>query len=130
MPPTLLFCSESVDAKIRRARHHLSVLTADLMEVGRNYRPEMILKHDGPNVWLVVYHKSPYVDLSHSPWQIAVPMPANEIRPSHPIDARGTADFLIRTDAAWRDRPILDVAHTCISYVEDHVIREFKPLFE
>jgi hypothetical protein len=265
VPPTSLLCMESVDAKIRRAKHHVSVLTSDLMALGRDHRPEMILKHDGPRVWLVVYYKSPYADLSHStvfgdflhnlrssldalvhglirrcgriprwnssfpiyaqqasyerhtkpgtkgdvlaglpdkarsliqrlqpfmrggrsvdldplhqlnvmynhdkheashimlgyakeayfglhlddgrvvqfssdgpligygPWEIPIPMSTSDVKPSHRIEARGRADFLIRTDEPWQGRPILDFAHTCLNYVDDHVVREFRPFFE
>ena len=265
MPPTSLLCTESVQAKFRRAQHHLSDLTGALMELGRQYRPEMILKHDGPNVWLVVYQKNPYADLSlsaifgdflhnlrsaldalvhglvrksggtphwntgfpiystqigyeqhtrpgtkgdvlaglpadarslvkhlqpfmrggrsveldplyqlnvmcnqdkheashimlgfakvahfalhladgrrvefssdgpligYGPWQIPIPMQADEVQDSHRIEATGKADFLTRTDEAWQGRPILDFAHSCVHYVEDKVIREFRPFFE
>jgi hypothetical protein len=66
VPPTSLLFMESVDAKIQRAHHHLRVLTAELTDLSRNYKPTMVLKHDDRDVWLVVYHKSPYAELSVS----------------------------------------------------------------
>jgi hypothetical protein len=64
------------------------------------------------------------------PWLIPIPMNSSDVQPSHRIEARGKADFLARTDEAWQGRPILDVAHTCANYVEDKVIRAFRPFFD
>jgi limonene-1,2-epoxide hydrolase len=57
-------------------------------------------------------------------------MPASEVKESHRIEARGKADFLIRTDEVWQGRPILDFAHVCLNYVEDNVIYAFRPFFK
>lgn len=57
---------ESVDAKIERAKHHLSDLTLALEDLSRNYAPKMILKDNGRDVWLVVYYTEPHAGFAHS----------------------------------------------------------------
>jgi hypothetical protein len=255
---------ESVDAKIGRAHHHLTDLTQELTELGRKHRPELILKSDAQNVWLVAYFKEPHAALSHSavfgdllhnlrssldalihalirksggtphwntcfpiyvqpasykrntkkgskgdvlaglpddprtlvkqfqpfmrgsqtadldplhllnlmcnqdkhqaahimlgyakevrfalhlgngrivrfasdgplvghgPWQVPVPMSADQVESNHQIEVAGTSDFLIRSDASWQGRPVLNLAHTLLTYVEGKVIAQFRPLF-
>src|SRR2546426_10622084 len=66
MPKSGILGLESVEAKLRRAHHHLTDLTTSLTELGRNHKPELILKSDSQSVWLVVYFKEPFVDLSYS----------------------------------------------------------------
>jgi hypothetical protein len=256
---------ESVDAKVRRAHHHLRDLTKDLIDLGRKHQPQLILKSDAQHVWLVVYFQEPYAELSygtvlgdllhnlrssldalvhalicsnggtphwntcfpiyakqesyekntkegsrgdvlaglpdiartlvqdlqpfmrgsrnvdldplhllnlmcnqdkhqathimvgysrevqfalhrgsgeivrfasdgpligHGPWQVPIPMRAEHVETAHRIEAAGSSDFLIRSDAACQGRPALDLAHTLMGYVEDRVIARFRPLFE
>ena len=66
MPMTPMSKIESVDAKIQRAKHHLSDLSLALGELGRNHTPEMILKENGRDVWLVVYYPEPHAPFSQS----------------------------------------------------------------
>ncbi|MDP2321371.1 MAG: hypothetical protein Q8O42_18775 [Acidobacteriota bacterium] len=265
MPRSDIVGLESVEAKLRRAHHHLSDLTTSLTELGRNHKPELILKSDRQSVWLVVYFKEPFVDLScstilgdflhnlrscldalvhaliqkdggtpkwnssfpifaksatferntkrgakgdvlagvpddlrraikelqpfmrpassveldplhilnvmcnqdkheaphimvgfsrdvrfalhrssgsivqfasheplvgHGPWQVPVPMPVSQIESNHRIEAAGGSDFLVRTDAPWQGRPVLDLAHTLVDYVESKVLPRFRPRFQ
>jgi hypothetical protein len=67
--------------------------------------------------------------IGHGPWQIAISMAVTDVKASHKIEARGRADVLVRTDHAWQGRPVLDFAHSCLNYVEDRVIREFRRFF-
>lgn len=255
---------ESVDAKIRRAHHHLADLTRGLADLAKEHRPELILKHDAHSVWLVVYFKEPYAAFSystvfgdllynlrssldaliyalirndggsgnrrtcfpiyadpvryeantkpgskadvlvgvsddvralvkqlqpfmrgggtatldplyllnlmcnrdkheaahlmlgyakevefqvhfgngqvarcasdgpligHGPWQVTVPMPLTHVKPNHRIEVAGQSDFLIGADAPLQGRAVLDLGHTLLGYVEDHVVSKFRPLF-
>jgi hypothetical protein len=57
---------ESVDAKIRRAHHHLNDLTRGLADLAKAHRPKLFLKHNAHAVWLTVYFEEPYAPFSHS----------------------------------------------------------------
>ena len=46
MPKSGILGLESVEAKLRRAHHHLTDLTTSLTELGRNHKPELIPKSD------------------------------------------------------------------------------------
>lgn len=255
---------ESVEAKLRRAHHHLADLTCGLADRAKEHRPKLILKHDAHAVWLVVYFEEPYASLSyssvfgdllynlrssldalvyglvrrnggtgsrrtcfpiyseltsyeantkpgtkadalvgvpeharglikqlqpfmrggdtasldpllflnrlcnrdkheaahlmlgfakgvafqvhfgsgriahcapdgpligHGPWQVTVPIPVTHVEPNHRVEAAGRSDFLIQAEAPWQGRPVLDVGHLLLSYVEDTVIQKFRPLF-
>lgn len=265
MPKSRTLGFASVEAKLRRARHHLADLTTSLTELRRSHKPELILKSDSQSVWLVVYFKEPFVDISystifgdflynlrssldvlvhalvtknggtpnwntsfpiyaksssfdkntkngtkgdvlagvpdeargivkglqpfmrpagtveldplhilnvmcnedkheashimvglsrnvrfalhrgngaivrfsapaqlvgHGPWQIPIPMPVSQVEPNHRIEAAGGSDFLVRTDAPWQGRAVLDLAHTLVEYVESRVLARFKRSFQ
>jgi len=256
---------ESVDAKIHRAKHHLSDLTQRLGELGRGHKPEMVLKTDSQHAWLVVYYQEPYAPLSlsvvfgdflynlrssldalvcalirkgghaptrnasfpiyssaadyerctkrgtkadvlagmpndarsivrtfqpfmrgsrtqdldplyqlnlmcnrdkhqashiilgyateahfalhigdgrivqfssegpligHGPWQIPIQVSPSDLQSNHRIEAAGGAEFLVQADEPGQGRPVLDLAYTCLRYVEEKVIPRFKPFFE
>jgi hypothetical protein len=255
---------ESVDAKIRRAKHHLSDLTQGLNELGRGHKPQMILKNDDQSAWLVVYYEEPYAPFSqsvvfgdflhnlrssldaliygvirsvgqtptrwtsfpicakaehyeerskpgtrrdvlaglpdearaivkalqpfmrgergqpldplhqlnvmcnrdkhqashiilgyakkahfalhigdgrviqfssggpligHGPWQIPIEVSPRDLRAEHRIEAAGSTEFLVHSDDPPEGRPVLDFAYACLQYVEDTVIRRFRPFF-
>jgi len=67
--------------------------------------------------------------VGHGPWQVPIPMPVDQVESDHRIEVAGSSDFLIRSDASWQGRSVLDLAHTLLGYVEDKVIAVFRPLF-
>ncbi len=78
----------------------------------------------------LVRFASPERLVGHGPWQIPIPMPVHELEPNHRIEATGSSDFLVRTDAPWQGRAVLDLAHTLADYVETRVIRHFAAYFK
>jgi len=66
--------------------------------------------------------------IGHGPWRVPIPMRAEHVESNHRIEAAGSSDFLIRSDASWQGRPVLDLAHTLMGYVEDKVVARFRPL--
>jgi hypothetical protein len=67
--------------------------------------------------------------IGHGPWLIPIPAVPSDLKPNHRIEAGGGADFLIRSDAPWQGRPVLDFSRACLQYVEEKVIRVFMPFF-
>ena len=77
----------------------------------------------------VVRFASPGRLVGHGPWQIPIPMPVDQVEPNHRIEAAGSSDFLVRTDAPWQERAVLDLAYTLADYVERKVLQRFTNYF-
>jgi hypothetical protein len=53
----------------------------------------------------------------------------SRVAPSARVEAMGTSVMVFRDEGPWRDRSVVDVMDSCLRYVEDTVIRQFRPFF-
>jgi hypothetical protein len=77
-----------------------------------------------------IYHVSvPKLHKGDGPDIIMMPVPSGPVGQSIRVDTKGTAVLAFNDDGPWEERPVSEVLHACMNYVEDGVIRKLKPFF-